>query len=269
MPVKRIADIAVRLLGLKRPKPATRFQIYVRRCEYLIAVVGLAYLALLVYPQALFAYSVTSGNITLHSREPLPPAAIGIVAQAAAKVSASELAEPGRHEDVYICNSPGLYRLFAPTAATAFANTMPVTDNIFVANADLSNDISRSSALDHNIRSVSGVVAHEITHNLVEHRLGLYRALRLPDWIAEGYPDYVAHESSFPESVGLRLVATRGRDPSPSFDYFLYRQMVRHLIEDKHLSFAQVAARADDFSRVERETIMAMQPRTETGAGVQ
>ena len=258
--MNRIASIALRLLGWNRPKPKTRFGIHLRRCERAVAILALAYVALLVYPQVLFANRVTAGSITLYSREPLPPAAIGILAEAAALVRHSELAVPGRRERVFVCNSPALYRFFAPTSATAFANTLAVADNIFVASADLSANVSRSSAPVYNTRSLSGVIAHEITHDLVEHRLGLFRSLRLPDWIAEGYPDYVADESSFPERAGLRLVAAGGRDPSPSYDYFLYRRMVRHLIEDKHLSFAQVVARADDFSSVEQETRIAGKP---------
>ena len=253
--MNRFVDLGLRSLGLKRPKPTTRLQIYLRRCERAVVVLALVYLALLVYPQALFANRVTSGNITLYSREPLPPSAVAILARAEALASSSELAEPNLRKRIFICNSPGLYRLFAPTAADSFADSMLVTDNIFVAAADFSTDISRSSAPNYNTRSLSGTLAHEITHNLVRHRLGLFRALRLPNWIAEGYPDYVAHESSFPESVGLRLVASGGRDPSPSFDYFLYRQMVRHLIEDKHLSFTQLVERADHFSDVEKETM--------------
>jgi hypothetical protein len=259
--MKRIASIALRLLGWNRPKPTTRLGIQLRRCERAVTILAIAYVGLLAYPQVLFANRVTAGNITLYSREPLPPTAGGILVAAAALVRRSELAVPGRSERVFICNSPGLYRLFAPASATAFANTLPLADNIFVASADLSGNLSRSSAPAHNTRSLSGVLAHEITHNLVEHRLGVFRSLGLPDWIAEGYPDYVAGESSFPELAGLRLVAAGGRDPSPSFDYFLYRRMVRHLIDDEHLSFAQVVARADDFSRVEQETRLADKPR--------
>ena len=104
-------------------------------------------------------------------------------------------------------------------------------------------------------------MAHEITHGLIRHRLGLFRGVRLPDWVDEGYCDYVAQESSFPEGDGFRLLAAGERHPSPSFRYFLYRQMVQYLIDDQHLSFAQVVARAGDASGVERETQLALQTR--------
>lgn len=246
------------MLGLKRPQPKTRLGIYLRRCERVLVLLALAYLALLIFPQVLFADSVTVDNITVYSRERLPPETAQIVAQAAALVRASELAVAGRHERIFICNSAAMYRLFAPIDPTSFANSNPVANNIFVADADLANNIARNSAPDYNRRALAPVLAHEITHGLVQRRLGRFRALRLPAWIAEGYPDYVARESSFPENVGLRLIAAGQRDPSPSFDYFLYRQMIRHLIEDEHLSFAQLVSRADDFDRIERETRLAL-----------
>jgi hypothetical protein len=144
--------------------------------------------------------------------------------------------------------------------AGAFAYSLPVTDNVFVANADLVHNVAHSAASDFNTRSFSGVAAHEITHGLLRHRVGLFRSL--PTWVVEGYCDYVAHESSFPEAKGLHLLATGQLDPSGSFQYFVYHQMVRYLIEVRHFSFQQIVDRADDAAVVEKETVKAIKARS-------
>ncbi len=110
----------------------------------------------------------------------------------------------GRTERIFVCNRPWLFRLLSPISAGAFAYSLPVTDNVFVANADLVHNVARSAAPDFNTRSFSAVAAHEITHGLIRHRVGLLHSL--PTWVVEGYCDYVARESSFPEAEGLRLL---------------------------------------------------------------
>lgn len=85
------------------------------------------------------------------------------------------------------------------------------------------------------------------------------RAFFLPAWIAEGYCDYIAQQSSFPETEGLRLIRSSQSDPSPAFHYFVWRKMVQHLVDDEHYSFAQIVARAGDSERMKNETTAALQ----------
>ncbi|HEY9644404.1 MAG TPA: hypothetical protein V6C57_28170, partial [Coleofasciculaceae cyanobacterium] len=150
----------------------------------------------------------------------------------------------------------------SPMSSGAFAYSLPITDNVFVANADLVHNVARSAAPAFNVRSFSAVAAHEITHGLIRHRIGLLG--RLPTWINEGYCDYVAHESSFPEDLGLRLLATGQTHPSGAFRYFVFRQMVIYLIEERHFSFQQVVEHADQFTSVEEETVKAIKARKAT-----
>jgi hypothetical protein len=76
--------------------------------------------------------------------------------------------------------------------------------------------------------------------------------------VAEGYCDYIANESSFPEEKGLQILRDGKEDRSASFRYFVFRQMVRHLVDDRHYSFDQLVARADDATAVRSETITAL-----------
>lgn len=260
--MQALSKLLRRSLGFGRTEPASPLAKGLRRTNQLLSVIAVTWLALHLFPQALFAHSITAAGVTLYARDPLPEVANERIERALKLVANSELATDGRAERVFVCNNRWLFTLLAPTSSRAFAFTMPITGNIFVADADFVKDATRSSAPTYNTRSVSGVVAHEITHNLIRKRLGLIRSIMLPKWVAEGYCEYVAHESSFPEAEGLRLLAAGRADPSPSFRYFRYRQMVRHLMEDEELNFDQLAARARDEHAVEAETLAALRVTT-------
>lgn len=228
-------------LGVGRPSPRTRLGRALRWIRRLGAVLALAYACLHVYPQILFAHSVSERGITLYSTRPIPASAAARLAKARDRIDRSELAVPGRRERVFLCNSPWLYRLFAPLSGGAFAVSVTLTDHVFVAAADVDADVAYSRAVDYGSRSFSGLVAHEATHGLIRRRLGLWRASRLPTWVVEGYCDYVAGGGSFPEEEGLRLLAAGRSHPAPSFRYFMDRKKVARLIEDQGLTFNALA----------------------------
>ena len=252
--MRKTLSLLLRIVGINQDIPKTWQGRCLCRLNRAATVVAILYVALQAFPQMLFAHSATADDITFYSRRPLAADLIACAARARRLVQRSELAVPGRSEKVFLCDSPWLFTLFSPISANAFAFSVPITDNVFVAAADASGDMARSRAPVYNTRVFSSVVAHDITHGLIRHRLGWLRGNLLPTWIAEGYCDYVAGEGSFPEATGRYLLASGRSDPSPSFRYFEYRQMMRYLIDERHLSFAQVIERANDSVAVEAET---------------
>lgn len=255
---KSIGLWVLRRFGFKRRPPQTRLGKYARTSQRAITAIAFLYLGLVFFPQPLFAYNVSAKGVTVYSRAPLPAETTTRIEEAMALVGRSELAVPGRPERIFVCDNPWLFRLFAPVSPRAFATSWPVSDNIFIDPSALAENVTSSTAENYNRRTFSAVAAHEITHGLIRHRLGLIRGVRLPAWVAEGYCDYVANESSFPEDKGLRTLRDGMEDPSYSFRYFVFRQMVRHLLDDRHLTFDQVVARAGDAAAVKSETIAAL-----------
>lgn len=256
--MNKSALLLLRLLGFKRPQPITRLGKYVRRLERALTVVALLWFGLLVFPQLLFHRSVSHQGVTIYSRAPLPQEAAARIAEIMSLVERSELAVRGRTERIFICNSRWLFCVFAPLTPRAFGFSVPVVDNVIFADADLVQNVARSASPIHNQHPFSSAAAHEITHGLIGHRLGLWREILLPRWVKEGYCDYVARASTFPEAEGYKLLMTGGHDPSMSFRYFTYHQMVRHLMDDQGYSFKQVVDRAGEQALVEAETIKAM-----------
>src|SRR5262245_54196105 len=78
------------------------------------------------------------------------------------------------------------------------------TDNVFINQADAANDLVFRSA-PASERSLSGVIAHEITHLWMRKRFGYWRNLAMPVWKKEGYAEYVAGGSTLDYQTGLRL----------------------------------------------------------------
>jgi len=247
-----------RLFGFRRAKPTTQLGKYVRNANRALRIVAWLYVALLIFPQVLFAYNVNAKGVTVYSRAPLPRETTTRIEEAMDLVSQSELAGPGRTERIFLCNNPWLYRLFYPIQKESLAICYPITGNIFVAEADLVHNVARSPAPVNNKRAFSSTAAHEITHDLIRHHLGVIRDVRLAKWVREGYPDYVARESSFPEEEGVRNLREGNEVSSGSFQYFVYREMVRHLAEDRHLSFDEIEKRSGDSVAVKAETVAAL-----------
>jgi hypothetical protein len=258
MSAKTIGIWFLRLFGFKRAKPRTRLGKFAHVSDRALTLVALLYLALLAFPQVLFAYNVKAKGVTVYSRTPLPPETTSRIDDALDLVGRSELAVSGRTERIFICNNPWLYRLFYPVPRDEIAVCVLVTNNIFIRDADVVHDIARGSAPVHNRRSFSSTMAHEITHDLIRYRLGTIAATFLRSWVNEGYCDYVARESSFPQDQGFQMLREGREDSSGSFHYFVYRQMVRHLIEDRNYSFNEIAKRAGDEDAIRAETIAVL-----------
>ena len=218
------------------------------------------FIILHVFPTIVFRHNMTAHGITVHSRSPLPPAANAVLAKAAALVSTSELAVAGNKADVFVADAPWVYWLFRPFKSS-FAVSVPWTGNVFIANGDFEANIARSRNAIFNTRTLSGVIAHEITHGFIFRRIGVIDSLRAPSWVTEGYCDYVAKEGSFPEQQGMALLAAGRTDPSASFQYFVGRQLVAYLIEQKKMRFENIAQAAMQSPDLRTNTVAEMAKR--------
>ena len=73
-------------------------------------------------------------------------------------------------------------------------------------------------------RTLSGTIAHEMTHVLTARRYGEWRLIRMPRWKREGYADYVGGEAGLGRDDAARI---RARDPdAPVLVYYEGRRRV-------------------------------------------
>jgi len=155
--------------------------------------------ALLCFPQPFFSSSVQAGHLTLHSDHALPiDAATRVLAQAESNLAKSVLWTNDRNYDIYICNSRWRQAIFFnKDYGVAGVAPYPLTSNVFLRDSivDQNQLISPGGKPVSGDRTLDYFIAHEVTHQLTGRALGPVAYLRLPQWIREGYADYIGKGS--------------------------------------------------------------------------
>jgi hypothetical protein len=231
-----------------------------RRVAMTVAALVAGYLALVIHPQPLFAYSLQRGNIVLHARNPLPPEATQMLDDALARVSRSPLYDAGRTHHVFLCDTPPLYDLFAAWQYRSGAVTQTwATGNVFIrpANVRRGRVIGRSGVEKGGERTLAYYVAHEVTHAMTADRVGRWTMWRLAPFQREGYADYVAFARAvdLPHGRADFEAGAVDMDPRRSGHYDRYRLLVGYLLQRRDLSVDDLLARRLDGAEIERQLV--------------
>ena len=237
--------------------PMTKFRLIYRIASTTIAVLGIAYLVLLAYPQALFAYSTEHGAFKVYSRVPLEPEIDRLLDVAETKLKTSPIYDAEMPRRVYLTNSHGLYAFLGPKAYNSFAHSLPFFDNIVINRTDVPADLIYIRRSFSNSRSLSGVIAHETTHLLIRKRYGTLSASLMPTWKNEGYCEYVAGESTIPLDEGIRRWRENPQDDSV-YRYTKYHLMVKYLLENEKVSVEELFTKSFDEKEVAERTFAAL-----------
>jgi hypothetical protein len=135
---------------------------------------------------------------------------------------------------------------FALFSRKAFAVNYPITQNIFLSKSSITENSILRNGKENNKRTLSGVIAHETTHSLLENNLGIVKYKLLPSWKNEGYCDFIANESSFNKQKGLQDICNyKDNSDIPSFKYFKYRIITEYLFEERKITLEKFLN--DDF----------------------
>ena len=219
------------ILGIKRKKPKTKIGKIVRRCEHVLNVSLLLYLGVHFYPQPLFGHQLDHKGITLYSTQPIPvDKGEELLSQIRSEISVSEIHDSKKKFEIFICNSKELYTFFGPLVRDTFGFFYL---NTIIAHADLETNMAKAYRANHNTRSFTSVATHEICHEMIRDKFGFLSSYTKPKWLHEGYCEYIAKESSFPENLGYEMIAKGKADKSNSFKYFEYRKMVEFYLDKK------------------------------------
>lgn len=206
------------------------------------------------YPQPLFAHRLEYRNYQIWSDRPIDPAITHVLDDATRRLRTSRLYDPQAPIRLFFCNEPWRMRLY--TGKVGGVADILLTRNIYLREADIAaNRIipPHGKLADARDRPLSYFIAHEATHIMQSRTFG--RLLRLhPQWLVEGYADYVAKAGDF-DFEGNRRLLKKG---DPRLDYGrsgLYRRyhlMVAHLIDGRGLSLAELFADPPDEENVVR-----------------
>src|SRR4030095_3455366 len=155
-----------------------------------ILFIGAAYILLLSFPQLLFAHETSYKDFKIYSRQPLDQNIYAVLDKVQARLAKSEINNGEVRPKVFLTNNFTLYSaLSISIGGNSFGKGYPVlpTSNVFINKSHTATDLVFRNAPANNQRSLSGVIAHEVTHLLIRTRFGYWRNLTMPAWKKEGY----------------------------------------------------------------------------------
>jgi hypothetical protein len=211
-----------------------------------VLLVFMLYLALLCFPQPFFHWSVSAANLTIYSDRPFSEAdAKKLLETAQGKLATSPLYSSAQHHSIFICNARWRQRLFFNrNYGVGGVNYYPLTTNIFLRDAIIEENrlISPSGKIVPGDRTLDYFIVHEIGHTLTKQTVGSYTHWKLPEWITEGYPDYLGKGSAFhyDEARQAFLANAPEMDRWKSGLYLRYHLLVAHLLDKEHWSVEQL-----------------------------
>ena len=198
------------------------------------------YAALLSVPQPFFAHSVRAEDITLYSDRPLTEAATRkVLLSSLGKLTKSPLYAAHRGARVFICNERWREALFFNKHyGVGGVSPYPFTTNVFLREASFADNrlISHRGFPVPPPRTLDYYIAHELTHELTGRTVGPLRFYRMPQWIREGYADYVGKGDTFQyeEARQAFLSGVPEMDFARSGLYWRFQLLVSHLLDHQH-----------------------------------
>ena len=165
-----------------------------------------------------FPYRAQVGRHQVYSVTPLPPAIEGVVRIADSKVAASPSGSfRASDQSIFLTGGGWRWKWLAATRQNSFAITRAVNDAIIVNRADVANDEVHRRAMIGDRRSLSGVIAHEMTHASIRSHFGSMADWRYPSVLREGYCDFVAGEGSLTDAEARALLQQGAEHPALAY----------------------------------------------------
>ncbi|WP_420240949.1 hypothetical protein [Roseiterribacter gracilis] len=173
-----------------------------------------------------FPYEVLAGDVRILAEAPVDAVAIAdILARADARLATSPLATPLGRRTIYLTNGGWRWTLLSlPLGRGAFAVTRPFSTNIVLNRSDVAKDRVGNNAPTGGRRTLTGTIAHETTHLLINRHYGPLQARFFATWRVEGYCDHVAGESSLSPEDAERL--RNSGTVTPALQYFDARRKI-------------------------------------------
>jgi hypothetical protein len=218
--------------------------------RYTLTGIFAAYFLTLVFPQYLFAHEVSHKNFKVYARQPLDENINRVLDLAEERLVKSPIYDKAVTERIFISDT-AFYTFQYPLSRKSFASTLPGIGHIRINKVDVAGDLVFRDSQTDNQRSLSGVIAHEVTHNLIRKKFGLISSFTsLPNWKDEGYCEYVAGDATLSFEEGSRRWKENPNNDS-KYTYFKYHQMVKYLIDVEKISVEELFNK--DFDEKELE----------------
>ncbi len=253
----KFSSVAAAYKSYRAAKPRSRAYKIVR---YSLLAIVTGYVALLCFPQVLFAHVVSYRNFTVYSPQPVDESVYKVLDRVESTLANSAINDSGLKPRIFLTGNSTFYSslsLFLDQNSFGKGFAALPTNNVFINKADLARDLVFRNAPAYNQRSLSGVISHEITHLLVRQRFGYVRNLTAPSWKKEGYAEYVAGGSTLPYETGVRMWKQNPKD-SAGYQYFKYYMLVKYLLETEKLSVDDLFKRDFNLPELEQKVLQTL-----------
>lgn len=205
------------------------------------------YVAIIAFPQPMFAHHVRYQNYEVWSDEPIPTSIAAVLDDSTRRLATSDLYKPDWTVKVFICNAPWrlwLYGMHADTTIGGSADTV-VSRNVFIRSADIPNNAVRMPPgrrlMDAELRPLSYFIAHEAAHILQSRTFGRTAYLTHPEWLTEGFAEYIGKGGQL-DVAEHRNLYRLGALNWPPRRYRRYHFELDYLIRQKGMTWQQLFA---------------------------
>lgn len=224
-----------------------------------LAVLVVAYLLVVLFPEPMFRYRAVYQNYQVWSDRPIPPEIEGVLDDATRRLRTSPLHDRRKPVKIFVCNEPWRMWVYGMHFSTRFGGVADVwlTRHVIIRASDIAaNKIQPPGPgpiADARQRPLSYFIAHEITHVDISRRFGRTINLRYPRWLLEGYPDYVGKAGDFDVDANraLFIAGAPELDVERSRLYRGFHLRVAYLLDRKGWTLDQLFAHPPEESQLD------------------
>ena len=221
--------------------------------------VATLYALVTAFPKPAFAYRSVYQNYHVWSDHPIPEEITTVLDDVTRRLRTSSLHDRDVPVEIFFCNEPWRLWLYGRHLSTQIGGGADVwlTRQVFIRASDIpANRIlppGRRPIADAAQRPLSYFIAHEITHSDVSRSFGRTIMLRYPQWLLEGYPDYVGKggDFDFEENRALFAAGAPELERDRSGLYREFHLKVAYLLDKKGWTLQQVFANPPDERELE------------------
>ena len=176
-------------------------------------------------PQLLaFPYSERIDNHRVYSERPIDSRVVDAVTKADKLARRSRLPAV-TDQPIFLTQGGWRWRWLTQSGSDGpFGLSRAGFEAIVINRSDAASDRVFRTSVVGSQRSLSGTIAHEMTHGAIRRHFGLMADISYPRWLREGYCDCVAGGSTLTDAEGVALSRT-----NPSHPALIYWQGVKRV----------------------------------------
>ena len=201
----------------------------IRQTMVAVAALGLMGTAAYVPAALAFPYHARIGATQIYAERAIPASIHARLARADALLAASPLDIPGLARTIVLTDGGWRWTIMAAGSTGVIALRRPFASVMVFHRGDVARDRVSNGAAVGGVRTLSGTIAHEMTHVLVARRYGEIAMARMPAWLREGYADHVAQETSIGGAADEAAIR-RASPGAPVLVYYEGRRRVAAIL---------------------------------------